>query len=191
MSNIVIVGFAEATITRDFYNLMSLTHQVIVLHPNDLLTGQYPLNGKFLVSVTRDKELRQKLIAYLDKFNLDRATFVHPSAVVDPDSVIGGGTFVGPFASVFNNANVSKDCIIGPYSMVSHKSTIGQGSIIHPGSMIAGTTNIGRYCLLGMRCTVLDHLEINDDVVIGAGSMITKTITEPGTYVGSPARKVK
>ena len=30
-----------------------------------------------------------------------------------------------------------------------------------------------------------------DDVVIGAGSVVTKDITEPGTYVGNPARRLR
>jgi UDP-3-O-[3-hydroxymyristoyl] glucosamine N-acyltransferase len=56
--------------------------------------------------------------------------------------------------------------------------------------MIAGSTNIGKYCLLGIRSTVIDKLEICDNVVVGAGSLVTKNITAPGNYVGSPARKV-
>jgi UDP-N-acetylbacillosamine N-acetyltransferase len=90
---------------------------------------------------------------------------------------------------VFNQAVVEKDCVLGPYSMISHNSTIGQGSIVHPGVLIAGSTQIGRYCLLGIRSTVLDKLKICDDVVIGAGSLVTKNISTPGNYVGSPARR--
>lgn len=190
MNKVILVGFAEATIVKDFYNLISQTQAVEVLHPDKLLTGVYPPDGKFLVSVTRDKNLRQQLIDYLDQYSLPRATFVHSSAVIDSLEAIGAGTFVGPFASVFNNATIGKDCIVAPYCMVSHNSEIGQGSILQPGTMIAGTTKIGKYCRFGLRSTVIDKIEICSDVVIGAGSLVTKNILVPGTYVGAPARKV-
>ena len=190
MNKIVIVGFTQATLTRDFNNLISATHNVEVLHPDELLSGQYPDDCEFLISVTRDKSLRELLIDYLDQNNLPRGTYIHPTALVDQNAVISPGSFVGPFVSVFNQATVGKDCILAPYSMLSHSSTIGQGSIIHPGVIIAGSTNIGKYCLLGIRSTVIDKLEICDNVVIGAGSLVTKNITAPGNYVGSPARKV-
>ena len=190
MSNVVIVGFKEATITRDFCNLISQIHTVSVLHPDEFLAGNHSTDSKFLISVTRDKNLRQSLVEYVDTHNLERATYIHPSAVVDRQAIINGGVFIGPFAAVFNQAAVGKDCILAPYSMLSHSSTIGQGSIIHPGAMIAGSTNIGKYCLLGIRSTVIDKLEICDNVVVGAGSLVTKNITAPGNYVGSPARKV-
>lgn len=191
MSNIVIVGFPEATITRDFRNLISQVYSVDVMHPDEFLAGNYSADSKFLISVTRDKDLRQTLIERLDTHDLHRATYIHPSAVVDPQATISDGVFIGPFASVFNKAKVHKDCIVGPYSMVSHGSTLGQGSIMHPGSMIAGSTNVGQYCLLGIRSTIIDKLEICDNVVVGAGSLVNKNILEPGNYVGSPARRVK
>jgi sugar O-acyltransferase (sialic acid O-acetyltransferase NeuD family) len=189
MNNIAIVGFKEATITRDFYHLISADHNVEILDPNEFLAGARPAHCKFLISVTRDKVLRQSLIQYVDQHSLPRATYIHPTAVVASNAVIGDGSFIAPFVSVFDCASIAKDCIFGPYAMLSHNSSIGQGSIVHPGVMIAGSTQIGRYCLLGIRSTVLDKLKICDDVVIGAGSLVTKNILIPGNYVGSPARR--
>jgi len=191
MNKVILVGFAEATITRDFYNLISQTQSVDILHPDKLLAGEHPPDSKFLISVTRDKNLRQELINYLEQHSLPRTTYIHPSAVVDQHAIIEDGVFIGPFASVFNRARVCKDCIVGPYSMISHNSTLGQGSIMHPGAMIAGSTVVGQYCLLGIRSTIIDKLEICNNVVIGAGSLINKNILEPGNYVGSPARRIR
>jgi sugar O-acyltransferase (sialic acid O-acetyltransferase NeuD family) len=191
MSNVVIVGFEEAAITRDFCDLISQTCTVNVLHPDKFLAGCYSIDSKFLISVTKDIDLRQSLIEYLDTKKLQRATYIHPSAVLSSHAIINDGVFIGPFASVFTRAIVHKDCIIGPYSMVSHSATLGQGSIMHPGAMVAGSTSVGQYCLLGMRSTIIDKLEICDNVVVGAGSLISKNILESGNYVGNPARKVK
>lgn len=191
MSKIILVGFPQATLTNDILNLILVSGQSAeILHPHQFLSNNFNRTDKFLVTVTKDLDLRKQLISKLDQENLERATYIHHFAVVDQQAVIGPGTFVGPFASVFNNATIGKDCIIAPYCMISHNAEIGQGSILHPGAMIAGTTKIGKYCLFGLRSTVIDKIEICDNVVVGASSFITKPITVAGTYVGTPARKV-
>ena len=50
-------------------------------------------------------------------------------------------------------------------------------------------TTIGNRVSIGTNATIMP-VNICDDVVIGAGSVVTKDITEPGTYAGNPARKM-
>ena len=49
-------------------------------------------------------------------------------------------------------------------------------------------TKIGNNVSIGSNATILP-IEICDNVVIGAGSIVTKNIIEPGVYYGNPARK--
>ena len=44
---------------------------------------------------------------------------------------------------------------------------------------------------MGTGAHILQGLTISDDTIVGAGAVVTKDITEPGTYVGVPARKIK
>lgn len=192
MNDINVIGFAQATLTNDMVNLMSATgHNVTIVSPDNFFNNNYNPDVSFIVAVVRDKELRRECIDKLTKDNLTRATFIHPTAVVDKTAQVDSGCFIGPFSSIFYQAIIKSDCILGPYSMVSHCSTLGKGCILHPGTIIAGSTNVGDYCLTGVRSTVIDKLTICDDVVIGAGSLVSKNITISGTYVGYPARKVK
>jgi acetyltransferase-like isoleucine patch superfamily enzyme len=46
-------------------------------------------------------------------------------------------------------------------------------------------------CLIGAGAVILDKLSICDNVIIGAGSVVTRDINDAGTYVGSPAKRVK
>jgi sugar O-acyltransferase (sialic acid O-acetyltransferase NeuD family) len=188
MSKITLIGFPESTLTTDVSHCIALSE---ILHPDKFLNDQYDQDSEFLVTVMQDKNLRQKIVQKLDSQNLKRATYIHPSAIVDSTAQIGEGTFVAPFASVFFQASVGKDCIIGPYSMVSHRSVLGRSVVMHPYSVVAGSSTLGDYCLLGLRSTVIDKINICSQVVVGAGSMITKNIDHAGTYVGSPARKTK
>jgi acetyltransferase-like isoleucine patch superfamily enzyme len=52
------------------------------------------------------------------------------------------------------------------------------------------STNIGKNVSIGSNATILP-VSIIDNVVIGAGSVVTKNITESGTYMGNPAKKIK
>ena len=52
------------------------------------------------------------------------------------------------------------------------------------------STSIGNRVSIGTNATILP-VTICDDVVVGAGSVVTKDITEPGTYAGNPARRLK
>jgi serine acetyltransferase len=44
---------------------------------------------------------------------------------------------------------------------------------------------------IGTNAAVLPGINICDNVIIGAGAVVNKDITDPGTYVGVPARKIK
>ena len=52
------------------------------------------------------------------------------------------------------------------------------------------STNVGNNVSIGTNATILPVIICNN-VVIGAGSVVTKNILEPGVYVGNPARKLK
>jgi acetyltransferase-like isoleucine patch superfamily enzyme len=51
-------------------------------------------------------------------------------------------------------------------------------------------THIGNHVSIGSNATILP-IRICDNVVIGAGAVVTKDITEGGVYVGNPARRVE
>jgi acetyltransferase-like isoleucine patch superfamily enzyme len=59
-----------------------------------------------------------------------------------------------------------------------------------PGAKILGGAKIGNSCRIGSNSTILPNVEICDDVTIGAGAVVTKSITEPGTYIGIPAKRL-
>lgn len=192
MKPVVLLGFEQSTLTNDIANTIGKSNSnVTIVHPEQFLQYGGTTTVEYIVTVSLDLDLRQQVIEKLDQDQLLRATFVHSTAVVDATAEVLPGTWIGPFASLFYQSIVGKDCMIAPYSMVGHRSQIGHSCLINPGSLIAGSTKIGNRCTLGLRSTVIDKLDICDQVYIGAGSMVTKSISEPGRFVGSPARRVQ
>jgi UDP-3-O-[3-hydroxymyristoyl] glucosamine N-acyltransferase len=67
---------------------------------------------------------------------------------------------------------------------VAHNVKIGAHTAIAGCVGIAGSATIGRYCRIGGGAIVLGHLHITDRVEVSAGTVISKSITQAGTYTG-------
>ena len=67
---------------------------------------------------------------------------------------------------------------------IGHNVRVGAHTAMAGCVGIAGSARIGRHCTLGGGAIVLGHLELADDVHISAGTLVTKSITRPGTYTG-------
>lgn len=119
--------------------------------------------------------------------------------------IIGDYAFIGPFTEI------QKDCIIGDSTRVQSHSficelvEIGNNCFISHGVKFINdtfrdggpaqgdkskwkSTSIGNNVSIGTNATILP-VTIVDNVVIGAGAVVTKDILEPGTYYGNPAKK--
>ena len=191
MANITLIGRPEAVLTNDVANMISAQTGSTVnkIHPDDFLADRYNADDEFLITYVTTMDRRQAIADKIDADGLARATFIHNSAIVDPTAVINSGTFVGPFCIVAYESVINNDCLVAPYTLVSHRANLGQGTVTNPGAMIAGAVTVGKYCLMGIRSTTVDQIEICDRVQVGPCAFITKTITEPGRYLGSPARR--
>lgn len=82
-------------------------------------------------------------------------------------------------------------CIINTGAIVEHDVQIGNFTHIASGAIIAGSATIGSRCFIGAGAVVANNICICDDVVVGCGTTVIQDIDEPGTYVGTPSRRVK
>jgi UDP-3-O-[3-hydroxymyristoyl] glucosamine N-acyltransferase len=77
------------------------------------------------------------------------------------------------------NATIGHDCVIGDFVTIS------------PGANISGNVLIGNRCYIGTQAAIVEGVAICGDVILGAGAVVVEDITEPGTYVGVPAKRIK
>jgi sugar O-acyltransferase (sialic acid O-acetyltransferase NeuD family) len=118
-------------------------------------------------------------------------TFIHPKAYIDSSATIGKGCFVGPCTIIEQGVIVKENTFVYGGVNISHDSKIGSNCFIAPSVVIAGFVDIGRRCFIGINSSIIDSTSIADDTIIGAASLVLNNINEPGTYVGSPASKIK
>ena len=119
-------------------------------------------------------------------------TAIHPSAVVSDMNVsIGQGTTVMAGAVINPGAVIGAQSIINTAAVVEHDNQIGDFVHISVGARLAGTVTVESDSWVGIGAVVSNNLRICGGCMIGAGAVVIRSIQEPGTYVGVPARRIK
>lgn len=120
---------------------------------------------------------------------------------------LGDDCFVGPFVEIQKGARVGARTKVQSHAFVCELVTIGDDCFIGHGvkftnDVFAGggpargdksqwqATTLGNRVSIGSNATLLP-VKVCDDVVIGAGAVVTHDITEPGIYAGNPARLLR
>jgi acetyltransferase-like isoleucine patch superfamily enzyme len=130
--------------------------------------------------------------------------------VIEPVNIygckIGNNCFIGPFVEIQKDVIVGDNTKIQSHSFLCELVKIGSDCFIGHGVMFINDlfsdggpargdkskwkeTNIGNNVSIGSNATILP-VKICNNVVIGAGAVVTKDINEPGTYIGNPAKKI-
>jgi len=131
--------------------------------------------------------------------------------VVQPVNIygcaIGDDCFIGPFVEIQRDVTVGARCKVQSHAFICELVTIGDDCFIGHGVMFINdlfakggpargdkslwrSTRIGSRVSIGSNATILP-VSVCDDVVIGAGSVVTKDVSKPGVYAGNPARHMR
>lgn len=126
-----------------------------------------------------------------EELDMPLAEVIAHNAYIGHESKIGAGCFVGHEAYIGPQAIIGNNTIINTRAIIEHEVQIGKDSQIAPGVIIGGRTRLGNNVFVGLGATIIDGLEIASNVVIGAAAVVVNNIHEPGTYVGTPARRTQ
>lgn len=127
------------------------------------------------------------------------SAFVHPSAVLIGDVIVGARAYIGPCAClrgdfgrivVEEGANIQDTCMLhgfpGKDTVVGAEVTVGHGAVLH-GCVVR------RGALIGMNCVVNDNAEIGEDAVVAALAFVKAEAKIPARTLvaGIPARQLR
>lgn len=140
--------------------------------------------------------------------DIKNVTFGEGIKIVAPVNLYGcrieDQCFIGPFVEIQKNVIIGKKSKIQSHTFICELVTIGENCFIGHGVMFINdlfrsggpangdkskwkNTSIGNNVSIGSNSTILP-VSICDNVVIGAGTVVTKDINKPGVYVGNPAK---
>lgn len=117
-------------------------------------------------------------------------TVIHPSTVISAEGTLGAGVFIAANTVVAPGAVIGEGTIVNHGAVVDHDCRIGAFCHIAPNATLGGGVNIGNRVMIGAGAVVLPGISIGAEVVVGAGAVVLRSIDEPGTWVGNPARKL-
>jgi sugar O-acyltransferase (sialic acid O-acetyltransferase NeuD family) len=123
--------------------------------------------------------------------NTNFFSFTHSSSLImDQDVKIGSGSFIGANCILTINIILGDHALLNRGNQIGHDCRIGDFFSMMPGSIVGGNVRIGNRVYMGSCSNIREGINICDDVVIGMNAAVVRDITEPGTYVGVPAKKI-
>jgi acetyltransferase-like isoleucine patch superfamily enzyme len=115
--------------------------------------------------------------------------FIGPFVEIQKGVTIGNRTRVQSHAFVCELVEIGEDCFVG-HGVMFINDTFQTGGPAHGNRLLWRATRIGRRVSIGSNATLLP-VRVCDDVVIGAGAVVTKDIVASGVYAGNPARLLR
>ncbi|CAG2137201.1 Protein YrdA [Cupriavidus yeoncheonensis] len=127
---------------------------------------------------------------------VDPTAYVHPTAVLIGDVIVGPGCYVGPLAALRGDfgrivlgegVNLQDTCVMhgfpGSDTVVERHGHIGHGAVLHG-------CHIGADALVGMNAVVMDHARIGERCIVAATAFVKAGFECPpqSLVMGSPAR---
>lgn len=130
---------------------------------------------------------------------VDPTAYVHPTAVLIGDVIVGPGCYVGPCASLRGDfgrlilergANIQDTCVMhgfpGTDTVVEEDGHIGHGAVLHG-------CRVGRNALVGMNAVIMDNAVIGEASIIAASAFVKAGAEIPPRMLvaGMPAKVIR
>jgi sugar O-acyltransferase (sialic acid O-acetyltransferase NeuD family) len=149
----------------------------------------YPFDDEDVFIAIGENKIRKNVFDSL----AEKASFgdaYHPKAEIGFGVQLGSMIMLGSYSIINPLAALGNGVIINTGAIVEHECIIGDFAHIAPGAVLAGNVTIGDNTFVGAGAVVKQGVKICNDVIIGAGAIVVNDISESGTYIGIPAKKI-
>lgn len=149
-------------------------------------------NEVFYVCAIGNSKVRKQIIQKIEKSNATPATLVHPSVMISKKyTTIGEGTIICASSIITVNVNLGKHNIVNLDCTIGHDVVTEDFVTVYPSVNISGNCSIGECTELGTGTQIIQGKNIDESVIVGAGSVVVKDIEANKTVVGVPAKVIK
>jgi sugar O-acyltransferase (sialic acid O-acetyltransferase NeuD family) len=152
-----------------------------------------PSKHQAVVAVANPK-VREKIVHQIqNRYGMSCfTTLISPSAnLMSDDIAIAQGTIICANCIITCDVSLGFHTQLNLATTIGHNTKVGDYFTTAPGVHISGKVLAGRRVYMGTNSSTIEDLQIADDITIGAGACVTKSLLESGTYVGTPAKKLE
>lgn len=132
---------------------------------------------------------RKRLYDMCKKKGYICASYVSSKAFVWRNVEIGENTFIFENNTLQYHVRIGNNVVLWSGNHIGHRSIIEDHCWLTSHCVISGFCKIKKSCFLGVNSTLGDNVELEEDIVLAAGAMTVKSLSEAGqVYIGSPAQ---
>ncbi|WP_417291662.1 UDP-3-O-(3-hydroxymyristoyl)glucosamine N-acyltransferase [Corallibacter sp.] len=127
---------------------------------------------------------------YLKSDKLGVLNFPHIGGVIIEDNVeVGANNTIdrGALADTVLRKDVKTDSLVH----IAHNVVIGERTLIMANAMFSGSVTVGKDCWIAPSSSMRDAINIGDNVTVGLGAVVTKSIPPNQVWTGNPARELR
>lgn len=149
------------------------------------------VKNDFVFPSVGDNAIRAKLVSFFEKHNLKQCVLIDPTAKVSHSSSIGLSSYAGGNTIINAQSHIGKGVIINTAAVIEHDCDVQDFCHIAPAAILCGNVSVGKGTFIGANTVVSNNTSICSDVILGAGSVVVKSIEDKGVWVGNPSIKIK
>lgn len=149
------------------------------------------LGDVYAVCAVGSAKIRKIIINKFKGSQVKFATLIDPSVISSNKVQVGEGSIICAGSIMTVNVKIGNYVIINLDCTIGHDDIIEDFVTIYPSVNVSGNVQVGECSEMGTGMQVIQGINIVPNTIIGAGAVVVKDLKESGTYVGSPARKIK
>lgn len=138
-----------------------------------------------------NQRVRRDKVAWLAELGYSFPVCQHPQSIVAASAKIEGGAMLAAGAIVNSSAQIGAHAILNTAATVDHDGVIEQGVHLSPGVHLGGQVRVGSWTHVGIGSSVIQEVEIGRESIIGAGSVVVRSLPDRVKAYGVPARVIE
>lgn len=149
------------------------------------------IKGKNFLLTMGDMKIRKELTERIISMGGFVPTLIHPTALVSPHANISdNGVLIEAQTIVQSDVIIKEGAFICGQSMICHQAKLDEYCFIGPQALIGAVNHVGPFAFIGQKSLLISrkNIEIGENAVVGAGSVVTKSVANDTVVIGSPAK---
>lgn len=179
-----IKGFLDSK--ADAFEGLKGDYPPIICSPEDY---QIQPDDVFFVAMG-DSKWRRHYAELIEQRGGHFLTIIEASAVVNPTSTIGDGSYIGRWSFVSDNVHVGKHVAIFGLCTLGHDAKVSDYSTLMSNVFLGGYAEVGEMSTMNPKSMIIRHKKIGANVTVGVGSVVIRSVKDGLSVFGNPAKKI-